>query len=352
MCEVDRDKIEHICIKLRASSADGGLTIKDRYYHLRKYHSSFVGSEAIDWFIANGFATTRKEGVQLGQALLDTDLVHHVVDEHNFEDRQLFYRFRQDDPPHLSPAGPSVASLKKDCGTKFGPAQKKGLLKWQQAFIVLRQEDDILYEFRTDLHSTPSKKYPLKEATVRLDPLAKFCLLMSFADIQRSDLRLAFSSDEEQLSWLKAFEKSGAITGQTEEEVEDQVKNAESIFVFNAKDIDGNAVSFEKYRGFVTLIVNFGKQEPDPEPVIKQFAARYGVQFDMFSKINVNGASALPLYKYLKSQLKGTLGSFIKWNFGKVGIDQFLCDRNGKPVKRYAPSVQPLDIAKDIEALL
>lgn len=55
------------------------------------------------------------------------------------------------DPPHLSPAGPSVASLKKDCGTKFGPAQKKGLLKWQQAFIVLRQGDDTLYEFRTDL---------------------------------------------------------------------------------------------------------------------------------------------------------------------------------------------------------
>lgn len=91
----------------------------------------------------------------------------------------------------------------------------------------------------------------------------------------------------------------------------------------------------------------FGKQEPDPEPVIKQFADGYGVEFDMFSKINVNGSNALPVYKYLKSQQKGTLGSFIKWNFGK-----FLCDRDGKPVKRYAPSVQPMDIAKDIEALL
>lgn len=342
-----------------------------------------MGSEAIDWFLANGFATTRQEGIQLGQQLLDADLVHHVVDEHNFEDRELFYRFRQDDPPHLSPAGPSVASLKQDCGTKFGSAQKKGLLKWYQAFFVLRPGDETLYEFRTDLHSTPTKKYPLKEATVKLDQSTKFCLSLTFADIQRSDLRLAFTSDEEQLSWLKAFEKSGAVTGQTEEEVEEQVKNAESIFEFSAKDIDGNEVSLEKYRGFVTLIVNvasfwgltqknytqlvelhatyaarglrilgfpcnqFGKQEPDPEPVIKKFAAGYGVQFDMFSKINVNGANALPLYKYLKSRLKGTLGSFIKWNFGK-----FLCNRDGKPVKRYAPSVQPLDIAKDIEALL
>ena len=55
------------------------------------------------------------------------------------------------DPPHLSPAGPSVTSLKSDCGVKFGPAQRKGLLKWQQVFIVLRPEDDMLYEFRTDL---------------------------------------------------------------------------------------------------------------------------------------------------------------------------------------------------------
>ena len=108
-----------------------------------------------------------------------------MVDEHNFEDRELYYRFRQDgkimdhivlscsfvstrtslnsiplvnssflyaiDPPHLSPAGPSVASLKADCGVKFGPAQRKGLLKWQQVFIVLTPEDDTLYEFRTDL---------------------------------------------------------------------------------------------------------------------------------------------------------------------------------------------------------
>lgn len=91
----------------------------------------------------------------------------------------------------------------------------------------------------------------------------------------------------------------------------------------------------------------FGNQEPDSEEVIKKFAAGYNVKFDMFSKINVNGENALPLYKYLKSQLKGTLGSFIKWNFAK-----FLCNRDGKPVKRYSPTTAPLDIVPDIEALL
>lgn len=61
------------------------------------------------------------------------------------------FLFTLSDPPHLSPAGPSVASLKSDCGVKSGPAQKKGLLYWQQVFIVLRPGDDTLYEFRTDL---------------------------------------------------------------------------------------------------------------------------------------------------------------------------------------------------------
>ena len=55
------------------------------------------------------------------------------------------------DPPHQSPAGPSVASLKADCSAKTSHVQKRGRLIWQQVFIVLRPGDDTLYEFRTDL---------------------------------------------------------------------------------------------------------------------------------------------------------------------------------------------------------
>jgi len=91
----------------------------------------------------------------------------------------------------------------------------------------------------------------------------------------------------------------------------------------------------------------FGKQEPHDEAAIKQFVAKFDVEFDMFSKINVNGSSAHALYKYLKSNLKGSLGSFIKWNFAK-----FLCDKDGKPVKRYSPKTDPKDIVPDIEAIL
>jgi len=68
----------------------------------------------------------------------------------------------------------------------------------------------------------------------------------------------------------------------------------------------------------------------------------------MFSKIDVNGSGAHPLYVWLKTSLPGILGTKdIKWNFGK-----FLLDREGKPVKRYAPTDSPLKIAQDIEKLL
>ena len=67
----------------------------------------------------------------------------------------------------------------------------------------------------------------------------------------------------------------------------------------------------------------------------------------MFSKVNVNGDDAHPLFKYLKSRLEGTLGNSIKWNFSK-----FLVDKNGQPSKRFAPNTSPNDIEKDIVGLL
>lgn len=67
---------------------------------------------------------------------------------------------------------------------------------------------------------------------------------------------------------------------------------------------------------------------------------------DVFKKVNVNGDAAIPLYKYLKHKLSGTLGSGIKWNFTK-----FLVDRDGQPVERFGPTTSPNDIAAKIEKL-
>jgi glutathione peroxidase len=67
----------------------------------------------------------------------------------------------------------------------------------------------------------------------------------------------------------------------------------------------------------------------------------------MFSKVDVNGENAHPLYKYLKKEKSGIFGSGIKWNFTK-----FLIDKNGNPVKRYAPTTKPEKIEKDLKKLL
>ncbi|KAI1891739.1 hypothetical protein AGOR_G00146870 [Albula goreensis] len=122
-------------------------------------------------------------------------------------------------------------------------------------------------------------------------------------------------------------------------------QTAKSIYEFSAKDIDGNMVSLEKYRGHVCIITNFGKQEPGTEEQIKSFAQSYKAEFDLFSKIDVNGPNAHPLWKWLKEQPngKGTFGNYIKWNFTK-----FLIDKEGKVVKRYSPLQDPNEVEKDL----
>src|SRR5437764_979706 len=141
------------------------------------------------------------------------------------------------------------------------------------------------------------------------------------------------------------------------------------IYDFKASGIDGKEIDLSIYRGKVLLIVNvaskcgftpqytgleslyekhkdegfavlgfpcnqFGSQEPGVESEIQTFCSlHYGVTFPLFSKIDVNGPKAHPIYNYLKSAKPGILWTeAIKWNFTK-----FLIDRQGEPVHRYAP---------------
>ena len=90
----------------------------------------------------------------------------------------------------------------------------------------------------------------------------------------------------------------------------------------------------------------FGRQEPGDEKSISEWCLiNYGVSFPMFSKIDVNGKNAHPLYIYLENELGGVMGGAVKWNFTK-----FFVDRQGNPVKRFAPVTTPKKIAEWIEA--
>lgn len=157
-----------------------------------------------------------------------------------------------------------------------------------------------------------------------------------------------------------------------------------TVYDFTVKNIDGKDLSLSVYKGKVLLIVNvasecgftkqyaglqelydkykskglvilgfpcnqFGGQEPGTENEIKQFcSSKFGVNFPLFSKIEVNGSNTAPLYQYLKNEAKGILGTEdIKWNFTK-----FLIDKNGKVIDRYASATTPADLASKIETLL
>jgi glutathione peroxidase len=157
-----------------------------------------------------------------------------------------------------------------------------------------------------------------------------------------------------------------------------------SVYDYSAKTLDGQDVNLADYRGQVLLIVNtaskcgftpqyeglealykarkdrgftvlafpcnqFGAQEPGNAEEIANFCSlTYDVTFPVMSKIDVNGADAHPLYRFLKKEQKGVLGTeAIKWNFTK-----FLIGKDGEVVERFAPTVKPEDLEVAVEALL
>jgi glutathione peroxidase len=93
----------------------------------------------------------------------------------------------------------------------------------------------------------------------------------------------------------------------------------------------------------------FGRQEPGTEAEIGAFCEKnYGVTFPMFAKVDVNGDAAHPLFRFLKGEAPGVLGTeAIKWNFTK-----FLVNKDGSVVKRFAPATKPEELKGDIDRLL
>lgn len=155
------------------------------------------------------------------------------------------------------------------------------------------------------------------------------------------------------------------------------------LYDYKVEDNKGNLLDMKQYEGKVLLIVNtatgcgftpqynglqdlydkykdkgfeildfpcnqFGHQAPGDSDEIATFCTmRYGITFQQFSKVDVNGKNEEPLYTYLKKQKNGIMGNNIKWNFTK-----FLIDSKGNVVERFAPTVEPIKIEEYISKLL
>ena len=156
-----------------------------------------------------------------------------------------------------------------------------------------------------------------------------------------------------------------------------------TIYDFKAVASNGKEIDFKEFEGKVLLIINtaskcgftpqfdgleklnekyrdrglvcigfpcnqFANQDPGSDSEIEGFCRmNYGVTFQIMKKVDVNGKDAHPIFKYLRSQTKGLLGDRVKWNFTK-----FLVSRDGKTIKRFAPTVVPEKLESEIEKML
>jgi glutathione peroxidase len=154
------------------------------------------------------------------------------------------------------------------------------------------------------------------------------------------------------------------------------------FYDLSARALDGEEIAFSRYRGKVVLVVNtashcgfthqyaglealhrrhadsglavlgfpcnqFGGQEPGERDSIEACLTGFGVDFQMFEKVEVNGANAHPVFRWLTAALPGLVGARIKWNFTK-----FLIGRDGRPIDRYAPLTSPEGLESDVVAAL
>jgi glutathione peroxidase len=159
--------------------------------------------------------------------------------------------------------------------------------------------------------------------------------------------------------------------------------NPQSLYDLSFTDNKGNEVSLDAYRGRPVLIVNtaskcgftpqydglqkiyeelgseglvvlgfpcdqFAHQEPGDDAQIEEFCSvNYGVSFPLSTKVDVNGSKTHPVFKFLKKNAGGMLGSAIKWNFTK-----FLVSPDGTTVQRFAPTTKPQDLKPEVKKLL
>eukprot|EP00053_Salpingoeca_punica_P022339 m.214241 g.214241 ORF g.214241 m.214241 type:complete len:427 (-) comp33384_c0_seq1:218-1498(-) len=374
-------KIAIASLSARMRATPGMLD--DRTYHLKTYKSCLVANDTVTWAVNNSIngVKTREEAVRMLQELVKFGYLHHVCDDHEFQDAYLYFRF-------VDLTDITVFKLLQGKKSTAGWVEVQGGFSSKTKYMVLSPEEKAIFEFEKDIGTTPVDSIDLTESPCTVTYGEKqggdrFELRLEFGGKRSTTMTYVFSRSEDQDIWLQALVNTGASYS---EPMIGLAKTAHSVFEFSVLNSYKQNVNLgELFRGKVCLIVNvaskcgltpsnytqlqalhakysaagpglaiigfpcnqFSSQEPGSNVEIAEFVKKFGVEFPLMDKVCVNGTSTIPLFSFLKARTQGTFGSFIKWNFTK-----FLCDIDGKPFKRYGPAEMPMSLEPDIRKLL
>ena len=350
--------------------------------------TDFVGSNLEE------FLTTCKDpqfagktSVAIGDALLEHRLMRQVADEDGFALKKSYRLISQETP--------EVRALHEAQSKLISTSLVQGKIMWKTTgFLGLYSTFTPVYGFMTN-----EKLILLKSRSSAATPLAEFPVsdLVSVEECfeckadwycfnikmkSQGVITLCADHSKRMENWINALGSCNVAFVAATEDGED--KSADSLYELTARRLNTkDVVPLSEYKGKVCLVVNvssqcgltpqyaelealyekykdeglcvlgfpvnqFANQEPGTEAEIAQFAKeKYQVTFDLFEKTDANGANAHPVFKFVKGHLTGFLGSSVKWNFTK-----FLVDRDGVPIKRFAPTTTPFSFEDEIVQVL
>ncbi|BHF70119.1 hypothetical protein SprV_0301316900 [Sparganum proliferum] len=270
-----------------------------------------------------------------------------------------------------------IRKLSSDSYDEDSPHQPTEPTGWPAPPPILQKRNDFLAEQLMALNSSVQQM----QATLS-DVVNALQRASSAGSVTSSSLSLPLCTEEAYENFLRRLSVEDGFANEALLAI--MTANPAEFYTFSAENIDGEMVSMERYKGKVCLVVNvatkcgltdknyaqlqqlyttyadqglhilafpcnqFAHQEPGTNAEIKENTTdKYHTTFEFFSKCDVNGSNALPLFKYLQNALPGTLINSIKWNFTK-----FLIGRDGTPYKRYSPQTDPMSVEVDVKHLL
>jgi len=244
---------ESIAALVKELHISNGL-IKDRSYRLKSYKKVATGSDIAKWFLDNGKVKTKEEAIELGQKLIKYKHLRHVVDEHNFKDEELFYRFYRDETSITPEMNASAVSMSADCTLKGSLVKKGKYGRWNNRFFVLKAAEKRLYYYETETSTTPKQIIDLNYQQIDVNECGEckpgnYCFNLITKNRIHTQCAPKSVIQEE---WINALVGVGCTWL---EEVHPEV-TASSVYDFKVLDLDKQEVDLGKFRGKVCLVVN------------------------------------------------------------------------------------------------